>query len=412
MVGGRVIVGHPLSNVTVVGPLTMEGGEIELEGILWLNGPVNATSTAAGPAVIRRAVFDPGVVKLWEGNHDFTIADGPQAIDLRIDATLAQNVGGPRVADQARCRCDADEGLPLLGPTSVAAGELIVTGAVASPYAPAFTVGAGAVLSGTGTLGPGITVSADGSLSPGRTGVVGTMGSGPLVFTAGAHFVVDIPSTVTFDRLNVTGAVTLGNATLDVTAALFLSPAASLTIIDNDGSDPVTGTFAGLAEGAQFTTASGAVFTISYHGGDGNDVVLSNPAPVTYFLSEGATGSFFDEDVLIANPNTTPAPITMTFFLPGSGTIVRHATVPAQARLTVAVDEIEGLEGKKYVGGSALRQSSPARRRAHHVLGQLALRRSHRERGVECPAPVVLRRRRAGLLRHVSADRESEPRAG
>ena len=38
-------------------------------------------------------------------------------------------------------------------------------------------------------------------------------------------------------------------------------------------------------------------------GGDGNDVVLDATAPLTYFLAEGATGEFFDDDVLIANPN-------------------------------------------------------------------------------------------------------------
>lgn len=45
-------------------------------------------------------------------------------------------------------------------------------------------------------------------------------------------------------------------------------------IIDNQSSDPVQGTFAGLPEGTQFTV-NGIVFNISYVGGDGNDVVLT-----------------------------------------------------------------------------------------------------------------------------------------
>jgi hypothetical protein len=48
----------------------------------------------------------------------------------------------------------------------------------------------------------------------------------------------------------------------------------SFTIIDNDAADAVTGTFLGLAEGASITVDS-YVFTISYVGGDGNDVVLT-----------------------------------------------------------------------------------------------------------------------------------------
>ena len=52
-------------------------------------------------------------------------------------------------------------------------------------------------------------------------------------------------------------------------------PAGSkFTIIDNDGSDAITGTFQGVAEGG-FVSAGGQSFTVSYVGGDGNDVVLT-----------------------------------------------------------------------------------------------------------------------------------------
>lgn len=46
------------------------------------------------------------------------------------------------------------------------------------------------------------------------------------------------------------------------------------TVIDNRSSTAVSGTFDGLAEGAQVTVGD-AVFSISYVGGDGNDVVLT-----------------------------------------------------------------------------------------------------------------------------------------
>lgn len=45
-------------------------------------------------------------------------------------------------------------------------------------------------------------------------------------------------------------------------------------IIQNDSSDPVIGTFAGLAEGALFKF-SGRQWKITYQGGDGNDVMLT-----------------------------------------------------------------------------------------------------------------------------------------
>jgi hypothetical protein len=45
-------------------------------------------------------------------------------------------------------------------------------------------------------------------------------------------------------------------------------------IVNNDGSDAVTGTFAGLTEGATFAVGDGQ-FRISYVGGDGNDIELT-----------------------------------------------------------------------------------------------------------------------------------------
>ena len=68
----------------------------------------------------------------------------------------------------------------------------------------------------------------------------------------------------------------LGNAALALTlgANTTLPLNAQLTIIDNDGADPVTGTFAGLAEGATIILARHAL-ALTYRGGDGNDVVLT-----------------------------------------------------------------------------------------------------------------------------------------
>jgi hypothetical protein len=58
---------------------------------------------------------------------------------------------------------------------------------------------------------------------------------------------------------------------------------ASWIIIDNDGTDPVTGTFAGLPEGAS-VVGEGWLFRISYTGGTGNDVTLTRLlAPVYAF---------------------------------------------------------------------------------------------------------------------------------
>jgi fibronectin-binding autotransporter adhesin len=79
-----------------------------------------------------------------------------------------------------------------------------------------------------------------------------------------------------YDQLKVTGTVNVTSAALNTTLVNSFSPAVndSFTIVDNDGSDAVTGVFSGLAEGASFT-AAGKTWKITYIGGTGNDIVLS-----------------------------------------------------------------------------------------------------------------------------------------
>ena len=74
------------------------------------------------------------------------------------------------------------------------------------------------------------------------------------------------------------GGVNLTNGTLALTNSLSGVPTAPLTILAVPGVTPVTGTFAGLAEGALITLGS-VNFNITYVGGDGNDVQLLAIAP-------------------------------------------------------------------------------------------------------------------------------------
>ncbi len=83
-------------------------------------------------------------------------------------------------------------------------------------------------------------------------------------------------STPPFSRINVTGTVTVGSAILisnfnNQNTPIFNVPS---IIIDNDGTDPVVGTFFGLSEGAVFSLFD-VSYRISYVGGTGNDVTLT-----------------------------------------------------------------------------------------------------------------------------------------
>lgn len=133
-------------------------------------------------------------------------------------------------------------------------------------------VAKGATLKGTGTAGS-INVLSGGTIAPGLS--PGTINSGDLLFEEGGTYQFEIGKDAA-DQIKVTGTVTLGNATLDIQHFEKYVPPVNkqYVLIDNDGTDAVTGTFKDLAEGATFSR-NGYTYQIGYKGGDGNDVVLT-----------------------------------------------------------------------------------------------------------------------------------------
>jgi hypothetical protein len=72
-------------------------------------------------------------------------------------------------------------------------------------------------------------------------------------------------------------------------------------------------------------------------------VAVRRAATIEYTLAEGATGAFFDLDILLANPSDEPAPITLTFLTGDGTTISQPMTLAPTSRTTVKVDTIPGL---------------------------------------------------------------------
>jgi hypothetical protein len=69
------------------------------------------------------------------------------------------------------------------------------------------------------------------------------------------------------------------------------------------------------------------------------------PAPaLSWFLAEGATGSFFDLYVLIANPGDADATVRADYARPDGSVVTRVYDVRAHSRYSVYVDGISGLE--------------------------------------------------------------------
>ena len=104
-------------------------------------------------------------------------------------------------------------------------------------------------------------------------------------------------------------------------------------LASTDVSAAITATEPIIAERAMYRSRPGQPFAAG-HASAG----VTAPA-LEWFLAEGATGSFFDLFVLVANPNPTPATITAEYLLVGGGTYTKNYSVPANGRLTIWVDD-------------------------------------------------------------------------
>lgn len=157
----------------------------------------------------------------------------------------------------------------FIGTTSILNGGLVFVNGAIGPV----TLVNG-TLAGIGTTGA--VTATGGTVAPGDGGP-GVLNTGNVSLTAPATLSIEINGATVgtqYDQLNVTGTVTLVNATLVLSGTG--APAGSiLTIINNDGVDQVSGTFSGLPEGSQITLG-GTAYQISYVGGtNANDVTLT-----------------------------------------------------------------------------------------------------------------------------------------
>src|SRR5262249_3547832 len=150
----------------------------------------------------------------------------------------------------------------------------------------------------------------------------------------------------------VSGPVNLGNAALQLNGSgLFVRQQPHVVIIDNDGSDPVTGTFPLLPEGAAIPVGS-QTFHITYVGGDGNDVELIAPdAPPVIDMSATANpptsvGQAIGFQVGASDPNNDTLTFAWSFGdgTSGSGPTPSH-TYKTAGTYDVSVTISDGLGG-------------------------------------------------------------------
>ena len=188
------------------------------------------------------------------------------------------------------------------GGTTVATGTLVASDTIAAGGS---ATGVGPVtVSGTGTLAGGnaagtqgsvlgaLTVNTGGVVAPGNGGTGILTVNGNTVFNSGAKLQIEINGAVAgsgYDQVKANGSVNLGGATLSLGGSLVPAVGQAFTIVADDGIDPVSGTFNGLAEGAVLLF-NGIPLAITYAGGSGNDVVLT-PLRVTTTADDGSSGT-------------------------------------------------------------------------------------------------------------------------
>lgn len=132
------------------------------------------------------------------------------------------------------------------------------------------TVREGGVFGGDATV-KGLYVS--GIVAPGNSpGKITVLGDFSLNNTG--VYKAEILNKDHYDQIVAHDVYLKGSLDLTYLAGGVIKKGDTFTIVNNNGTNPVQGTFKDLPEGAE-VTVSGATFKISYVGGDGNDVVLT-----------------------------------------------------------------------------------------------------------------------------------------
>ena len=243
--------------------MTGNGGDHSVETNVLLGG--NATFKTSGSNTLS---IGGDATTLSLGTYDLTLDASGGSISLLGDIT-----GSGKIikSGTGKVKLLATPGAGYAGSFEVSAGELSVD----ETFGSGNIVISGGTLKGSGTVGD-VTMSS-GAIAPGNS--PGCLNTSDLALTGGQYDVEVSGTTISscqFDNLAVTGSVNLGSATtLSVTLLNSYAPAVNdvYSIILNDSTDAVQGTFKDLPDGSKFTVGA-YTFQINYNGGDGNDVVL------------------------------------------------------------------------------------------------------------------------------------------
>ncbi|HXG49418.1 MAG TPA: autotransporter-associated beta strand repeat-containing protein [Methylomirabilota bacterium] len=312
---GGIVVSHGTGNTTLNLPIDVGTSQTFLVSgagaSLFLNGTVNLdglrsvlTFDGAGQIVVVGNLNDARIAI----GHGTVRKDGPGTLTFLQHATFG-------------------------GATIVNGGTLRVDGSLSNS---AVTLNAAATLRGTGKVGA-LTANSGASVSPGATEPDTFDVLGNLALHAGSTLNLRLNGTnagIDYDQLRVQGTVTLGG-TLNVTAGFAPAVGERFTLIANDSTDDVVGTFAGLPEGAVLTI-NGRPFKISYgarfggaFGRDVNDVTLEAVPALAVWDGGGGLNTFWREPLNWVNDILPMPGDDVQFATSSSATLVTSNDFPA-----------------------------------------------------------------------------------
>ncbi|MGC3990803.1 MAG: autotransporter-associated beta strand repeat-containing protein [Chthoniobacteraceae bacterium] len=325
-----------------IGSLALESGTTFGASVTTGTGQLGLTGdlslTVNGTGAVAAAIS--GQLSLGTGN--VTVAKGSTGPDLIINAAIVGTSGLTKLGAGELELNNSPGDNTYTGVTSIDDGILSLSASVSShSTSNTIFVGDGLGAPGSAVLlfkqssvvpdSASITVLSDGLVDlAGHTDVVGQITSqihGSInlgaygVFTSTSGLSLGTGSlfqTGIGGRLTVAGSVTVGG-TLALSVATPVAVGTTVTLITNNGVAPVSGTFNGLAEGAVFATNNG-LFSISYHGGDGNDVTVTSVAQSTgvTIQSGGLSATWLDGDGDLVTVHTTKGTFTGSDFTFGT----------------------------------------------------------------------------------------------
>lgn len=239
-----------------------------------------------------------GTVTLFA--NSFLTTDGLANTEIQFDGPIDGTFG---LTIQQGTMIFANGANSYTGETQIDAGTLRVTGAMTGGGT--VYVNSDATLEGDGQVTGAVNVFSGGTIAPGLS--PGTIMTGDLNLANGSTLdqEIDAPGNTAgtdYDEIQVTGTVTIGDVTIDLSGSETPSNGDEYIIIDNDAADDVILGAGAPAEGSVIGQLDGINLRIDYHAGDGNDVALfagtndpiitaNTPAPFTG-AGDGAPDQF------------------------------------------------------------------------------------------------------------------------